>query len=204
MFGLKNSFCNRSWSGLRVFLAQDWSERLLSFFDCSLGWVRDLPLDILHYSILLTCLLARTAIETGFLSAVEAQSVQEQARERIRRREWGGEKRQREKEKQGGRSERGREWGIKKGKVRDTVTGEYIAVTADWISGSNPMLWVSFFLLCSLFDDWFLWLDFTAAEVLWNRLQVVSLLGDVRAVLRSLRCRTAAALLFVNQSLILL
>lgn len=79
-------------------------------------------------------MLAHTAIETGFLSAVEAHSVQEQARERIGRRECerGGEKKRHreEKEKQReGRSERERE--RVRGKVRETVTGEYIAVTAD-------------------------------------------------------------------------
>ena len=52
----------------------------------------------LHYSILLTCLLAHTAIETGFLSAVEAHSVQERAGERIEEEieESGERKRERE------------------------------------------------------------------------------------------------------------
>lgn len=41
-----------------VLAQQDWSERLLSLFDCSLGWVKDLPLDICTtVSCWLACLL---------------------------------------------------------------------------------------------------------------------------------------------------
>ena len=157
----------------------------------------------LHYSILLTCLLAHTAIETGFLSAVEAHSVQERAGERIeeeieesgerkREREWvsgGGVWKYKEAHTERGESvcvcvfvcvkerEREWEWGINRGKVRDTVTGEYKAVTADWISGSNRdalsvfFVFFSFFLsvfffffLLPFFADWFLWLDFSAVK----------------------------------------
>ncbi|XP_068588800.1 synaptotagmin-6 [Cebidichthys violaceus] len=64
--------------------------------------------------------------ETGFLSAVEAHSVQEQARkrigeERVRGRREKKRDTERKRETEGGRSERER--GIKRGKVRDIVTG---------------------------------------------------------------------------------
>lgn len=136
-----------------------------------LGWVTDLPLDICST---VSCWLACSHCHRNWVpecsggSFCSGASKEEDRKERVRGRRRR-KKRQREKEKQRvGEVKRERE----RGKVRHTVTGEYTAVTADWIRGSNLLLWASFFLLCSL-----LTIDFTA--VLLDRLQVASLLADV-------------------------
>lgn len=122
----------------------------------------------LHHSILLTSLLPHTAIETGFQSAVEAHSAQEQARERTGRAGWVV--------------------AIRKEKRRGTSQGETVGERVKdqerkserhchwWVRSCHSRFnqWfesdaLSLFFPSSVFasfDDWSLWLSFSAADAL--------------------------------------